>query len=100
VGPVRCREGSKSSSFKYKSASARVSLVVVVMMVMVVVMIIMVMMMVVVMIVMMIVMMIVVMVIVSHDHRFVFRLDGIIAALVLGAQNLLGIRDGLQQFRK
>ena len=64
-------------------------------MVMVVVMIIVMMMVVVV-----IVMMIVVMVIVSHDHRLFFRPSSIIAALVLGAQNLLGIRDGLQQLGK
>ena len=50
--------------------------------------------------VMVIVMMIVVMVIVSHDHRLFFRTGSIIAALVLCAQNLLGIRDGLQQLGK
>jgi len=71
------------------------------MMVMIVVMIIVVMMMV--MVVMMIVMMVMVMVMVvilGYNHRSFFRHSRIIAALVLGAQNLLGIRDGLQQFRK
>ena len=52
-----------------------------------------------VMIVMMIVMMMMV-VILGYNHRSFFRHSRIIAALVLGAQNLLGIRDGLQQFRK
>ena len=70
------------------------------MMVMVVVMIIVVvMMMVMVMVVMMIVVMVMV-VILGYNHRSFFRHSRIIAALVLGAQNLLGIRDGLQQFRK
>ena len=72
------------------------------MMVMIVVMIIVVMMMMV-MVVMMIVMMVMVMVMVvilGYNHRSFFRHSRIIAALVLGAQNLLGIRDGLQQFRK
>ena len=69
------------------------------MMVMIVVMIIVVMMMV--MVVMMIVMMVMVMVVIlGYNHRSFFRHSRIIAALVLGAQNLLGIRDGLQQFRK
>ena len=71
------------------------------MMVMIVVMIIVVMMMV--MVVMMIVMMVMVMVMVvilGYNHRSFFIHSRIIAALVLGAQNLLGIRDGLQQFRK
>jgi hypothetical protein len=70
------------------------------MMVMIVVMIIVVMMMMV-MVVMMIVMMVMVMVVIlGYNHRSFFRHSRIIAALVLGAQNLLGIRDGLQQFRK
>ena len=69
------------------------------MMVMIVVMIIVVMMMM--MVVMMIVMMVMVMVVIlGYNHRSFFRHSRIIAALVLGAQNLLGIRDGLQQFRK
>ena len=66
------------------------------MMVMVVVMV----MIIVVMMVVVIMMMIVVMVIVSHDHRLFFRTSSLIAALVLCAQNLLGIRDGLQQLGK
>ena len=47
---------------------------------------------------MMIVMMVVV--IFSHDHRLFFRHGSVTAALVLGAQNLLGIRNGIQQLGK
>ena len=65
------------------------------MVVVVVVMIIVVMMVVVV-----VVMMIVVMVIFSHDRRLFFRTSSIIGALVLCAQNLLGVRDGFQQLGK
>jgi len=95
VSRVRCREGSKLNPFKWGAARPAISLVVVVMMMMVVVMIIVMMVVVVV-----IVMMIVMMIIFSHDHRLFFRHSSIIAALVLCAQNLLGIRDGLQQLGK
>ena len=49
---------------------------------------------------MMIVMMIVVMVIFSHHDRLFFRPSNVAATLVLGAQNILGIRDGVQQLGK
>jgi hypothetical protein len=75
---------------------AATSLIVVVMVMIVVVIIMMVMMMVVVM--MMIVMMVVV--IFSHYHRLFFRHSSVIAALVLGAQHLLSIRNGIQQLGK
>ncbi len=80
-----------------ESASAHNRLIVM-MMVMVVVVI--VVMMIVVVVVMMVMVMIVVMVIFSHDHGLFFRLGSIAAALVLGAQNLLSIRNRLQQLRK
>jgi hypothetical protein len=69
------------------------------MMVMVVVMIIMVVVMVVmVMVMVMIVMMVmVVMIIFGDDQRLFFRRSSIAAALVLGAENLLGVRNGIQQ---
>ena len=52
--------------------------------------------------VMVVMMIIVVMVVVvlSHDHRLFFRHGSVGAALVLGAQNLLGIRNGIQQLGK
>ena len=62
-------------------------------MVMVVMMIIVMMMVMVVM--MMIVMMVVI--ILGYDHRLFFGHGSVGAALVLGAQNLLGIRNGIQQ---
>ena len=50
--------------------------------------------------VMMIVMMMVVVIVFSHDHRLFFRHRSIITAFVLCAQNLLGIRDWLEQLGK
>ena len=61
---------------------AATSLIVVVMVMIVVVIIMMVMM---------------VVVILSHDHRLFFRRGSVGAALVLGAQNLFSIRNGIQQ---
>jgi hypothetical protein len=73
---------------------AATSLIVVVMVIIVVVIIMMVMMVVMMMIVMMVV------VIFSHDHRLFFRHSSVIAALILGAQHLLSIRNGIQQLGK
>jgi hypothetical protein len=90
--------------FKNGAASGIISLVII-MMVMVVVMIIMVMVMMVVvmamvmvMVVMMMVMvMVMVVIIFGYDQRLLFRRSSIAAALVLGAENLLGVRNGIQQ---
>ena len=65
-------------------------------MVMVVVMIIMVVVMVMVM-VMIVMTVMVVMIIFDDDKRLFFRRSSIAAALVLGAENLLGVRNGIQQ---
>ena len=67
------------------------------MMVMVVVMIIMVVVMVVMVMVMIVMMVMVVMIIFGDDQRLFFRRSSIAAALVLGAENLLGVRNGIQQ---
>ena len=46
----------------------------------------------------MIVMMVMVMMIIfGDDQRLLFRRSSIAAALVLGAENLLGVRNGIQQ---
>jgi hypothetical protein len=66
---------------------------VVVVMVMIVVVVIMMM-------VMVVMMMVVMMVIFSHDHRLFSSGSGVAAALFLGAQHLLSIRNGLQQLGK
>ena len=47
-----------------------------------------------------IVMMMMVMVILSHHHRLFFTGSDIAVALVLSPQNLLGIRNGVQQLCK
>jgi hypothetical protein len=83
--------GQKAAHQNAGAASANVSLVIV-MMVMVVVM----MMIVVVMIIVMMVV-VVVMVVLSNDHRLLF---GDAGAFVLGSQNVLCIRNGIQQLGK
>ena len=70
------------------------------MMVVVVMMMVMMMMVVMMMVMMVMVMMVMVMVILGHYHRLFFRDGGVAAALVLGAQNFLGIRNGIQQLGK
>ena len=45
----------------------------------------------------MIVMMVMVVIIFGYDQRLLFRRSSIAAALVLGAENLLGVRNGIQQ---
>ena len=69
-------------------------MVVVIVMVVVVVMMIIVMMV----IVMMIMMMVVMMIILSHHHRLLVSGSFAGAALILGAENAPGVRDGVQQF--
>ncbi len=50
--------------------------------------------------VMMIVMVVMMVIILGHYHRLVFRDGAADAALALGAQNFLGIRNRIQQLRK
>ena len=65
------------------------------MVVVVVMMVVMIMMMVIV--VMMIVMVVMMVIILGHYHRLVFRDGTVSAAIILGAQNVLSIRNGIQQ---
>ena len=76
------------------------SVVIVVMMVVVMVMmvVVVIMMMVVMVVVIMVMVMVMVMVILSHFHQLFF--SGVAAALVLSLQDLLGIRNGVQQLCK
>ena len=92
---ARGQEGRKRPHQNAGAASANISLVIV-MMVMVVVVVVMMMIVVVMMVVMIIVMMVVVvvMVVLSNDHRLLF---GDAGAFVLGSQNVLCIRNGIQQ---
>jgi hypothetical protein len=92
---ARGQEGRKRPYQNAGAASANISLVIVMMVMVVVMMMIVVVMMVVMIIVMMVV--VVVMVVLSNDHRLLFDDAG---AFVLGSQNVLCIRNGIQQLGK
>jgi uncharacterized membrane protein len=92
---ARGQEGRKRPNQNAGAASANISLVIVMMVMVVVMMMIVVVMMVVMIIVMMVV--VVVVVVLSNDHRPLF---GDAGAFVLGSQNVLCIRNGIQQLGK
>jgi uncharacterized membrane protein len=95
---ARGQEGRKRPYQNAGAASANISLVIVMMVMVVVMMMIVVVMMVVMIIVMMVV--VVVMVVLSNDHRPLFGDAGDAGAFVLGSQNVLCIRNGIQQLGK